>query len=598
VRPLDPRLLRRVRAARRYVALSAALGTATAALVVAQGVLLAAVIAGAVAAASRTGPDAAGPGTPLAAPLAALAAVVLARAAVAGAAERFGHRAATSVVGELRGQLVRQVAALRGRASGPGGSGGSGGSGDSAGEPVALATLATRGLEGLDGYLTKYLPQLLLTCTVTPAVLAVIWWFDRVAGLTVTLTLPLVPLFMALVGLSTRASADRGLRSLQRLSAQLLDLVGGLPTLRAHGIETAQAARLRDVGDAHRRLTMRTLRSAFLSSLVLETLTTISVALVAVGVGLRLVAGGLDLRTGLTVLVLAPEVYLPLRLVGLHYHASVDGLAAAGQALDLLDRPLPQAGTSPAPDLRHTRVVLDGVTVVHPGSGRATPAGLDLVLRPGEAVALVGPSGCGKSTAVRALLGLDRPTAGAVLLEPVSPEGAPGGAPLLDLAEVEPASWARQVAWVPQRPALAADTVEANLALTGPVGREALEAAARATGFDAVVAGLPDGWATRVGTGGVGLSAGQRQLLALTRALCSGAPLVVLDEPTAHLDAASESCVLSALAALRAQARTVLLVAHRPALAAIADRTVLVGSASVAAAGDDPARDSRVEVTA
>ncbi|HVN10927.1 MAG TPA: ABC transporter transmembrane domain-containing protein, partial [Kineosporiaceae bacterium] len=342
--PLDPRLLRHVRAARRYVALTAGFGVAAAGLLVAQAVLLADVIATAVAVAGRSVQ-----GDDLGVRLVALAAVVAARATLAGSQERFGHRAATTVIADLRSALVRKITGLSAAAA------------PTPTDPVATATLATRGLDGLEGYLTRYLPQLLLACTVTPGVLAVIWWFDPLAGVTVTLTLPLVPLFMALVGLSTRTSADRALRSLQRLNSQLLDLIAGLPTLRAHGRDAAQVARIREVGDGHRRLTMRTLRSAFLSSLVLETLTTLSVALVAVGVGLRLVGGSLDLRTGLVVLILAPEVYLPLRLVGLHYHASVDGLAAADQALAVLERPLPATGRTPAPDLHTAAVVLTGL---------------------------------------------------------------------------------------------------------------------------------------------------------------------------------------------------------------------------------------------
>jgi ATP-binding cassette subfamily C protein CydD len=561
MKPLDPRLLRHVASARRWVGLSAGLGVLTAGLVVAQGVLLAQVIATGVAAAGMRG----GVGG-LTVPLVALVLVVWARAALTGLQERFGHRASTSVTSELRMAVVRHTADL-----------GAAGAGSDA---VATATLATRGLGRLDGYLTRYLPHLLLTCTVTPAVLAVVWWFDPVAGLTITLTLPLVPLFMALVGLSTRSSADRALRSLQRLNAQLLDLVAGLPTLRAHGRDRGQVARVREVGDAHRRLTMATLRSAFLSSLVLETLTTLSVALVAVGVGLRLVAGDLDLRTGLVALVLAPEVYLPLRMLGVHYHASADGLAAAEQALAVLDRPVPATGTAIAPDLRTAAVVISGLAVVHGDGGRATPDGLDLVLHPGETVALTGPSGSGKSTAVRVLLGLQRPTRGTVSVVPLQWSTSQASTPALALADIDPAQWRRAIAWVPQQPTLVPGTVRENVLLTsraaGAPSDDRLDAAARATGLDGVVAGLPGGWDARVGAGGAGLSAGQRQLLALTRALLGDAALVVLDEPTAHLDAASEARVLHAIRSLREAGRTVLLVAHRPALAAVADRVVTV----------------------
>ena len=562
---------------------TAVLGAVTAALVVVQALLLARIVAGAAADGERFGT--------LAAPLAALAAVVAGRALAAWAQDRFGHRAATTVVAQLRARVVAHAAAL-----GPAALDGDAG--------PALATLATRGLDALDGYLVRYLPQLLLAATVTPAVLAVVWWHDTVAGVTVLVTLPLVPLFMVLVGLSTQAAADRRLRSMQRLGGQVLDLVAGLPTLRALGRERGQAVRVRESGEAYRRATMATLRQAFLSALVLETLTTISVALVAVGVGLRLVYSELDLRTGLAVLVLAPEVYLPLRMVGVHYHASVDGLAAATQAFAVLDRPVPPPGTAPCPDLRTAAVRLRGVDVVHAGRATATPHALDAVARPGRVLALVGPSGTGKTTAVEVLLGLRRPSAGSVVLEPA--DGPP-----VDLADVDLAAWFAQVAWVPQRALLVPGTLAENLLAgdaegpggtegpdaLGPAGRDA---AARAAGLDAVVADLPDGWATRIGTGGHGLSAGQRQRLALARALLRPAALVVLDEPTAHLDPATERIVHDTVRTLRDRGATVVLVAHRPALVALADDVVTVRAGVPDALLDrDPDLDgSRPAVTA
>lgn len=546
-------MLRHARASRGYVVLTAALGVATAALVVAQALLLARIIAG-VATGSDTLDD-------VSAPLGWLAAVVVARAVAAGLQERFGHRAATAVIAELREAVLHHVTA-RGPAALDGDRG------------PAVVTLTTRGLDALDGYLTRYLPQLLLAATVTPGVLLVVWWTDRIAGLTVTVTLPLVPLFMALVGWSTAALAARRLATMERLGGQVLDLVAGLSTLRALGRERGQAARVREVGEAYRRATMRTLRSAFLSALVLESLTTLSVALVAVGVGLRLVYGGLDLQTGLAALILAPEVYLPLRMVGVHYHASVDGLAAASEAFTVLEAPLPQRGTVPAPDLRRAVLRARDVDVVHAGRDRATPAGLDLDVRPGEVVALVGPSGAGKTTAVEVLLGLRPAGAGSVVLAPLD------GGPAVDLRDIDLTTWHRQVAWVPQRPLIVPGTLEENLRLgidaDGPLDPRRRDEAAARSGLDAVVSALPEGWATPIGSGGQGLSAGQRQRLALARTLLRDARLVVLDEPTAHLDTATEAVVHATIAALRAAGVAVLVVAHRPALARLADRVVTV----------------------
>jgi ATP-binding cassette subfamily C protein CydD len=345
---------------------------------------------------------------------------------------------------------------------------------------------------------------------------------------------------------------------MQRLGAQVLDLLAGLPTLRAHGREHGPGARVRSLGDAHRQATMGTLRIAFLSGMVLELLTTLSVALVAVGIGLRLVDGDLDLVTGIAVLVLAPEVFLPLRQVGVQFHAAADGVAAAGRAFEVLETPLPPTGSRPAPDLRTATLRLDGVGVA------GTPHDLDLVLPPGTVVALTGPSGAGKTTALEVALGLLRPDAGRASIDGI------------DVAEIDPSSLWAQVTWLPQRPVLEPGT------LAELVGGDAAErsVAARLTGLDVVLDTLPLGWETLLGRGGEGLSLGQRQRVALTRTLLSPTPLVVLDEPTAHLDAAGEQVVLDTVRALRAAGRTVLLVAHRASLVAAADDVVRVRSAA------------------
>ncbi|HLT83717.1 MAG TPA: ATP-binding cassette domain-containing protein, partial [Phototrophicaceae bacterium] len=339
-------------------------------------------------------------------------------------------------------------------------------------------------------------------------------------------------------------------------------------------------ARVRTLGEAYTRTTMSTLKVAFLSGAVLEFLASIAVALVAVTIGMRLVYGHVDLVTGLAVLMLAPEAYRPIREVGTQFHASADGIAAAEQAFAVLERPLPPSGTAPAPAFGG--LVLDGVGVVAPGRDVVAPAGLSARVLPGRVTALVGPSGGGKTTTAMLVLGLLRPDAGRVLVLPRvtdSPaDGTDRAAPAggVDLADVDLTSWHRQVTWVPQRPVLTPGTVaDAVLGPDGEVG-ERERAAARAAGLDEVLAGLPDGWQTRIGQGGTGLSLGQRQRLALTRALLDPAPLVVLDEPTAHLDAAAEQRVLDVVARLRAEGRAVLVIAHRPRLVALADDVVEV----------------------
>lgn len=569
MKPLDPRLLRYARAARGYLALTVALGLVTAGLVIAQAILLAQVLAAA-AHDAATLPD-------LLPRVGWLAAVVAARALAVGVQERYAHRAATRAIAELREQVVARAAALGPRWL-------------AEGEGARVVTLATRGLDALEPYFVKYLPQLVLSATVTPAVLVVILDLDWVSAAIAAGTIPLVPIFMVLIGHLTQGRSERSLRVMQRLGSQVLDLVAGLTTLRAFGRERGPAKRVQALGDAHRRATMGTLRIAFLSGMVLELLTTLAVALVAVGIGLRLVYGHLDLTTGLAVLVLAPEVYLPLRQVGAQFHASTDGVAAADQVFRVLETPVPAAGTATAPALRGATVRLRGVTVRAPGRDLLAPAGLDLDLAPGRTVAVTGPSGAGKSTTVDVLLGLLRPDAGTVEVVDAHGRATP-------LAEVDPATYWPQVAWLPQRPVLDPATVGrlvsgAEDAELDPAARARRDQAAALTGLDAVVAGLPDGWATDLGRGGAGLSVGQRQRVALTRALLSDAPLVVLDEPTAHLDAAGERVVLATVRALKDAGRTVLLVAHRPSLIALADEVVTVRSAPLPAADraddDDP----------
>lgn len=556
MRPLDPRLVREVRPARRYVLLTGATGSALGALVVVQAYLLADVIA-----TVFSGGDVATRRPQVA----ALIGCVAARVGLSWVQERYGERAATAVIADLRLRVLAHAVAL-----GP--------SFLRSAARTEVVTLTTVGLENLRPYLARYLPQLLLAAVVTPALLVVVAVNDPLSAGVIALTLPLVPLFMALVGWMTQTSSARGLVSMQRLGAQVLDLLAGLPTLVALGRERGPAARVRALGEAHRHATNRTLRTAFLSSLVLELLTTLSVALVAVGVGLRLLSGSLDLRTALVVLILAPEVYLPLRQVGTQFHASSDGLAAVDQAFAVLARPLPASGTLPAPDLRTSVIVLDGVAVQHEGRDRLAPDGASLTLRPGTVTALTGPSGCGKTTLAEVVLGLRRPDAGEV--DVVDAAGR-----RTRLVDVDRASWLDQVAWLGQHPTITPGTVRENvLAFAGPTSDVDLDAAARLSGLADVVAGLPLGWRTPLGAGGVGLSAGQRQRLALTRVLLTDAPLVVLDEPSAHLDAESELVVLDAVRALGRQRRTVLVIAHRPALAALADEVVDLSPVPVGAA--------------
>ncbi|WP_441251070.1 thiol reductant ABC exporter subunit CydD [Kitasatospora sp. McL0602] len=534
MRPVDPRLLRYAGATRAFLAASVLLGGAGAALVVAQASLIAELV---VRAFQQQAYDLTGP-------LLLLAATALGRALVAWLTELTAHRSVARVKSDLRRQLLERATAL-----GPAYL-----SGRRTGE---LTTLATRGVDALDDYFARYLPQLALAVVVPAVLLARIAGADWEAAAIIAGTLPLIPLFMVLIGLATQARMDRQWRTLARLSHHFLDVVAGLPTLKVFNRAKAQARTIARITDDYRRATLRTLRIAFVSSFALELLATLSVALVAVSIGFRLVDGSLSLETGLLVLVLAPEVYLPLRQVGALYHSSVEGLSAAEQIFEVLETPLPPAGRVAAPDLTRATVEIDSLTVTHPGRAHPALDGATLTITPGTTTALTGPSGAGKSTLLSALLGFATPASGRVLIHA---DGATH-----HLAELDPESWRRQIAWVPQHPHLFAGTVAENVRLARPEASDdevrAALAAAHATDFAELT--------TRLGEGGSGLSAGQRQRLALARALLTDRPLVLLDEPTANLDGASEATVVEAVRALAG--RTVLLVAHRPALLAAAD---------------------------
>lgn len=542
VTPIDPRLLRYARATRRFLIAVVLLGLVGAALVVAQAMLIAEVVVGGF----QKGLSTAG----LATPLILLAAVAIGRAVVSWLTELAAHRASAAVKSELRGRLLERAAEL-----GPGWL-----SGQRTGSLVALAT---RGVDALDDYFSRYLPQLGLAVVVPVAVLARIVTEDWVSAAVIVVTLPLIPVFMVLIGWATQARMDRQWRLLSRLSGHFLDVVAGLPTLKVFGRAKAQAESIRSITAEYRRATLRTLRIAFLSSFALELLSTLSVALVAVGIGMRLVHGDLDLYTGLVILILAPEAYLPIRQVGAQYHAAAEGLSAAEEIFQVLEREPRASGTGKTPGT--LRLELDGVTVRHAGRSEASLNRASLVVEPGETVALVGPSGVGKSTLLNVLLGFVEPSAGRVRV---------GGA---DLSTLDLERWRERIAWVPQRPYLFAGTVAENVLLARPDADDAaVQEALRQAGAHDFVAELPQGVDTPLGDDGAGLSAGQRQRLALARAFLADRPLLLLDEPTAALDGETEAGIVDAVRRL-ASGRTVLLVVHRPALLAVADQVVEVG---------------------
>ena len=509
----------------------------------------------------------------LQATLIALAAVLAARASVGWAQESVARRCSAAVKSNLRTRLIRHAAVPRpGREDVT-----------PSGEVVALAT---RGLDALDAYFARYLPQLVLSGIVPVVVVVCLAFADGVAAITVALTIPLIPLFMALIGSATERRRKRRWDALARLSGHFLDVVAGLPTLRVFGRAGVQLSRLERVTDDYRRESMATLRVAFLSAFALELAATLSVALVAVGVALRLVDGSMALRTGLFVLVLAPEAYLPLRQLGASFHASEEGLAAAAEVFRIIetnpadDAEAAEAEAATGAGKRPARPVtappcgairVKEVTVSQAGRALQAPYEATFDIRPGEVVALAGPSGAGKSTLIDVVLGLRSADSGSVAITPADTAG-----PAIDVAALDLASWHRRVAWVPQHPFCFSGTVADNARLASPEASDAdVRDALEAVGLDDVDADA------RLGEGGTGLSSGQRRRLGVARALLKEADVLILDEPTAGLDSESEAKVLAAVrTAARTKGQIVLLVAHRPAALSIADRVVTVQSLS------------------
>ncbi|MYV41240.1 thiol reductant ABC exporter subunit CydD, partial [Streptomyces sp. SID1328] len=548
MKPIDPRLLRYARATRFFFVAVVLLGGLGAGLVIAQAMLIAEVVVGAF----QQGKSA----SDLVTPLALLAGVAGGRALVSWLTELAAHKASAAVKSELRERLVERAAVL-----GPGWLSGQ--------RTGSLVTLATRGVDALDDYFSRYLPQMGLALVVPVAVLARIVTEDWVSAAIIVATLPLIPVFMMLIGWATQSRMDRQWSLLSRLSGHFLDVVAGLPTLKVFGRAKAQAESIRKITGEYRRATMRTLRIAFLSSFALELLATLSVALVAVTIGMRLVHGGMDLYIGLVILILAPEAYLPLRQVGTQYHAAAEGLAAAEQIFAVLETPVPATGTAP---VRAGSLAFDSVTVRYPGRSADAVTDVSFSVEPGETVALIGPSGAGKSTLLSVLLGFVRPTDG---------QARVGGT---DLADLDLEEWRSKIAWVPQRPHLYAGTIAENVRLARPDADDtAVRRALADAGALEFVDALPAGADTVLGEDGSGLSAGQRQRLALARAFLADRPVLLLDEPTAALDGATEADVVAAVRRLSA-GRTVLLVVHRPALLEVADRVVRLELSEPAAA--------------
>ena len=544
MRPLDPRLLTYARVTRKFLVASVIIGTLIALLAVAQAFALASII-------TKVFQD----GASLADVMGAvwiLVGVILARVVLSYLNEVAANATAAKAKSQLRTALLDHVMKLgpvwlarRGEGE--------------------LAALTTRGINALDAYYARYLPMLVLSVTVPIVGGVAILTQDVLAAVIVALTLPLIPVFMVLVGLYTKTRVDRQWRTLGVLSGHFLDVVAGLPTLAVFGRAKAQAASIRRIGDAYRVATLRVLRVSFLSSLVLELLATLSVALIAVSIGLRLVEGNFTLYAGLAVLILAPEVYLPLRMVGANFHAAAEGLGAAEGVFEVLETPPPATGSrTDVPNPAQKSLTIEHLSVAYADRGSAALDDFSCRIPPGQVTALVGPSGSGKTSLLNVLLGFVAPTTGSVRVGEV------------ELSDLDPDAWRDHVAYVPQHPHLMSMSLRDNVALGAPGAddRAVIEALVQAGAAD-VLESLPEGLDTELGEGGRGLSVGQLRRVAVARALLRKSPLVLMDEPTAALDVATEAGVIDSVRR-HAQGRTVVIVAHRASLAELADHIVEV----------------------
>lgn len=543
-RPVDPRLLRHARASRSFFALIGLIALAQTAVIVSIAWLLTQAITGVI------------DGMPLSqltVTLGLLVAAFAARSALLWLREWASARAAARVEAQLRAGLADAVGRL-----GPGWL--------STRNSAKLAVTAGRGLDALDAYFGRYLPQLVLTVIATPVILGVMWWQDWISGLTVLLTLPLIPIFMVLIGLATRTVQQRQWQTLTHLAARFSDTVQGLSTLKVFGRQGRAAASIQRVTDDYRRETMRVLRISFLSGFALEFLASISVAIIAVSVGFRLLDGSLVLSVGLFVLLLAPEAYLPLRQVGVQFHAAAEGVAATDDVFAVLDaaESVPARSTERAASTaRSGDLVLQDVAVRY---GDTVLPPVSLVARPGTVTVIEGPSGAGKSSVFAALRGAAAWSGTATY----------GDA---DLAHLSPARW---LAWSGQQPGLIAGTVASNVALGDADADRALvtTALALATADDLD----PD---LVLGVQGSGLSGGQAQRVAVARAihrhLAGRAGVIALDEPSSALDATTEAALWANLRALADRGATVLLISHRTTARGIADGVVRLEAREVMA---------------
>ncbi|MEI8032607.1 MAG: thiol reductant ABC exporter subunit CydD [Chlorobiaceae bacterium] len=440
-----------------------------------------------------------------------------------------------------------------------------------------LSTTLIKGVEALDAYFSQYIPQIFFALFTPVLILCAVFPGDWISGAILLGTAPLIPLFMILIGKSASAMTQKQWKTMSRMSGYFLDVLQGLPTLKLFAQSKMQRQMIEESGESFRHATLRVLKIAFLSSLTLELVGTLGTAFIAVGIGLRIMKGGIAFQPALFVLLLTPDFYLPLRQLGIKFHAGMEGGSASKEIFDILEQPgdpheRPTPGRAEEP-FGHHPIVFKDLSYTYPGADRPALEGINAEILPGRTTALIGPSGSGKSTLLNLLLRFQKPESGAVTISGRSIHHIP--------LEV----WHKNISWVPQHPTMFNTSLKENILLARPdASKEALETAIRLTGLTAFVASLPEGIETLIGEQGARLSGGEAQRVALARAFLKNAPLLVLDEPTSHTDPELEDALRSSITELM-KGRTTVIIAHRLETIRSADRIMVISEGKITGCG-------------